>query len=138
MMYTDEWVVFALDNGADPYVQYKFMKRVNELKALGNIKENVRLCVGSWMNELEYSYCLRKQDFDRYFIEGSFVVNQECFMQLHPVNPRNPKRLHAYLDWKGVGAENLGQLLEVNKEDADCLESWTYFCDTGKYFVTER
>ena len=138
MMYTDEWVVFALDNGADPYVQYKFMKRVNELKALGNIKENVRLCVGSWMNELEYSYCLRKQDFDRYFIEGRFVVNQECFMQLHPVNPRNPNRLHAYLDWKNGEKENLGQLQEIGKEYTDAHESWTYFCDTGKYFVTER
>jgi hypothetical protein len=137
MMYTNEWTIFALDNGSDPYVQYRFMKRVNELKALTQIKP-VRLCIGSWMNELEYSYCLRKQDFDRYFMEGTFVKKQECVMQLHGVNPRNLSRLHVYLDWRCGEKEKLGQLVEVNKEDADCLESWTYFCDTGKYFVTER
>jgi hypothetical protein len=59
-------------------------------------------------------------------------------MQLHGVNPRNFSRLHVYLDWRCGEKEKLGQLVEVNKEDADCLESWTYFCDTGKYFVTER
>ena len=138
MMYTDTWTIFSLDNGADPYIQYKFMKRVNELKALGNIKENVRLCVGSWLNELEYSYCLRKHDFDRYFLEGEFVIGQVCFMQIHGVNPRNPKRLHAYLDWYNGDKEDLGQLKEVSKEEADSLEGWTYFCDTNKYFATER
>ena len=137
MMYNDTWTIFALDNGSDPYVQYRFMKRVNELKALTQIKP-VRMCIGSWMNELEYSYCLRKQDFDRYFLEGTFVRNQECVMQLHPVNPRNPNRLHAYLDWKNGEKENLGQLQEIGKEYTDLHESWTYFCDTGKYFVTER
>ena len=136
MMYTDTWTIFAIDNGNNPYIQYHFMKRVNELKALGQIKP-IRLCIGSWMNELEYSYCMQKQDFDRYFLEGRFVKEQECFLQLHPVNPRNPNRLHAYIDWKVGHKDELGQIQEVPKSLINNYSGWTYFCDTDKYFVAE-
>jgi len=135
MMYTNEFTIFAIDNGTDPYVQYHFMKRVNELRALTQIKP-VRLCVGSWMGELEYSYCLHKQDFDRYFLAGGFVEKQECVMQLHGVNPRK-QRMHVYLEYRNGEKDKLGKLIEISKADADHLEAWTYFCDTGKYFSTE-
>ena len=127
-----EKVIFSVDGCHDVADTYRFTKYIAGVRALGDLKGNVRQCIGQWDGKLELSWIMDRDDFDKHVRNTHFVEDQEFFLHV-PGNPAD----NCWLSDKQGGVTELGVLEEVSTDYLDNYAGWTYMMDTNKYYTCD-
>ena len=125
-----ERVVFAFDNHTNLRTLSKALARLDTLRAMGEIKDKVVPCIGSYQDKLEHSYMVTHRDWQVIRNKmGDLLEGQECVLHI-PGDTRQPTALRTVA---GTHMHTLSPLGEV--ENVSGLSGWTYVIETGKYFT---
>ncbi len=124
----DTRVIFSIDNASDLRTLARFLRYVDEKRALGYLKETFDLCVGSWKGQLEYSFVCSSTDFVRYFKESSWLKNQEAYISFDDYSADLVST---------SGVEHLGTPRYVEKKEAEYLGDYTYFTKSNLYLIIQ-
>jgi hypothetical protein len=130
-----DYVIFAIDNDADLHTNAKFLRHVDQLRAMGIIKSSMKLAIGSYLGKLERSYVLRKDDFDGYVLGSGYVDDQESFLVLRD---GYYGVVYATLEYQSGDKVFLGTMEQVDPQEALAGEAWTYRPDLNAYFITKE
>ena len=125
-----EQVIFAIDNDEDLHTSAKFLRYLDTLKALGKLKGNVSLGIGSYLGVLERSYMMRAVDFDKHVAHTIYLRGQESVLRV-PGDTRQPCVLQTA---KG-STLNVGRMRVCRGNGIPNVNDWTYM--GGKYWVCE-
>lgn len=128
-------VIFSIDNASDPRTLRKFIKMVDDLKAVGKLQGDFKVCFGMWKGTMEQSFLMCEEDFYQYVWESDWVESQEAFMSVE-VGPKGNQS--AYLLYSNAETEYMGELKEVSFKEAAKHDGWTYRPDLGLYWIVEE
>ena len=127
-------VIFSIDNASDPRTLRKFIKMVDDLKAVGKLQGDFKVCFGMWKGLLEHSFLMSDVDFWTYVGDSDWVKTQEAFMIVE-VGPKGNQSAYI-LDF--TGKIYMGELKEVSFKEAAKHDGWTYRPDLGLYWIVEE
>lgn len=130
-------VIFAVDNGNELHGLAKFSRYLDTLQASMKLRLKPRACTGMWGGILENSFYMDYNDFMKYVLSTEWVKNQESFLVLNSVNPRQPHRKQAAIHWQNGNVGMLGIWERVNMEKAFSNFAFTHFDDDGTYWVAD-
>lgn len=128
-----DYVIFAIDNDADLHTNAKFLRHVDQLRAMGKLNSSMKLVIGSYLGKLERSYILRKDDFETYVLESGYVDDQESFLVLRD---GYYGVVYATLEYQAGRKVFLGTMEQVDADEALGSAAWTYRPDLNAYFIT--
>lgn len=128
-----DYVIFAIDNDADLHTNAKFLRHVDQLRAMGKLNSSMKLAIGCYLGKLERSYILRKDDFEAHVLESGYVDDQESFLVLRD---GYYGVVYATLEYQSGDKVFLGTMEQVDAEEALAGEAWTYRPDLNAYFIT--
>lgn len=127
------YVIFAIDNDSDLHTVSKFMRHVDTQKAMGRMQGTIKPCVGSYKGQLEQSYIMTRQDFDRYVKASGYIDNQESILLLE-VGHRGVT--YGTLIFSGFEQDMpLGIMRAIPKDQAMSYDAWTYRPELDTYYV---
>jgi hypothetical protein len=137
-----EYVVFAIDNDNDLHTNARFLRYVDELRAMQKMDGTMQLCIGSYLGQMERSYIVSFNDFIEHIMDSGYVDKQESVMVLRDgyygkVYATLKFNNHGYDMEDGRGDMFLGILKAVDKDDAMAEYGWTYRPDLNQYYVVE-
>lgn len=127
-------VIFAVDNGNDVHGLAKFLRYIDAVRAMNNLRSKPVLCIGMYKGKIEPSIMLSYPDFEDYVLDSGFVDEQESFLFV-PGDVRQPCTLR---DRDEDIIEVLGPMREVNFSDPNDYIGWTHVLETGKYFTCDK
>jgi len=141
-----EYVIFAIDNDNDLHTNAKFLRYMDELRAMSKMDGTMQLCIGSYLDQMERSYIVTFNDFVDHIAESGYVDKQESVLLLrdgyYGKVYATLKFNSAYnTDWPAefpnVGSDDLflGVLRAVDKDEAMASYGWTYRPDLDQYYV---
>lgn len=122
-------VIFAIDNGHDPRIRARFERHLDTVRAMGQMKRPVRLCMGMWKGKIEASYEMVRSDFEQHVMRYGWVRQQAAILGV--VAGRA-----VLIDWYGKVSE-AGSWHKVEAMYAPFCDGWTYYLDTNEYWVAE-
>ena len=122
------YVIFSIDKAWDLHTKAKFLRYIDTQRALGELKGNMVLCIGSYKGVLEDSFILRADDFDRFVRPSHYVSGQESVLHVRG------KDMHCKLEIFYEGYVNLGRMVQMTKEEAYKQDGWTYRPDLNIYW----
>lgn len=125
-----KYTIFVIDNHTSLRVMARFLRFVDELRAMGKTNGKVLQCVGSWGGVLEPSFICRTDDFEKHFKDSGYLDQQGCFLQVSECNKQ-----YAQLLFPDGSTEFVGSLQDVSKEEAMKHDGWTYRPDLNTYWV---
>jgi len=82
-------VIFAVDNGNDVHGLAKFLRYIDAVRAMNNLRSKPVLCIGMYKGVIEPSIMLSYPDFEDYVLDSGFVDGQESFLFV-PGDVRQP------------------------------------------------
>lgn len=128
-----DYVIFSIDKADDLHQQAKFLRHIDTFRAMCQLTNGFRMCIGSYKGAMEPSYCMEKADFDRFVRHSSYVAGQESFLVVY-----GSRAILMYQSKDGeMGmAEELGDMVCAGKERPNA-DAWTYFLDTGDYWIAQ-
>ena len=136
-----EYVVFAIDNDGDLHTNAKFLRYIDERVAMQKMKGKMKLCIGSYLGQIERSYIVTFDDFMTHISHSGYVDQQESIMVLRD---GYYGKVYASLKYSDIGFPSdgltdlfLGILKPVDKDEAMANDGWTYRPDINQYFVVE-
>jgi hypothetical protein len=137
-----EYVVFAIDNDNDLHTNARFLRYVDELRAMSKMDGTMQLCIGSYLGQMERSYIVTFSDFIEHIMDSGYVDKQESVMVLRDgyygkVYATLKFNNYGYDMEDGRGDMLLGILKAVDKDDALAEYGWTYRPDLNQYYVVE-
>lgn len=131
-----DYVIFAIDNDADLHTNAKFLRHVDEQRAMMKMNGTMQLCIGSYKGKLERSYIMRWDDFMEHVADSGYVDKQESVLILRDGAYGKTYASLKYND--GSDDElNLGVLKPVTAYNAMLEAAWTYRPDLDQYYVCE-
>jgi hypothetical protein len=104
-------VIFSIDDVSNPRTLRKFIKMVDDLKAVGKLQGDFVLTFGMWKGVMEQSFLMCEEDFYQYVWESDWVEDQEAFLIVE-VGPKGNQSAYL-LDSDRASAEYMGELKEV-------------------------
>jgi len=130
------YVIFAIDNDDDLHTNAKFMRHMDEARAMGKLKGNCVLCIGSYNDVLERSYLVSAYDFVNVVADSGYLDNQESILSLET---GYKGRTYATLRYRKDDADpiSLGEFRSISPYEIGEHRSWTYRPDLGIYFVAD-
>jgi hypothetical protein len=129
-----EYVIFAIDNDADLHTNAKFLRHIDQQRAMQKLSSNMKLAIGCYKGKLERSYVLRKDDFEEFVLESGYVDQQESFLILRD---GYYGVVYATLEYQSGDKQFLGAMVQVDPDEAMAGDAWTYRPDMDAYFVTQ-
>ena len=126
-------VIFAIDNNTSLHTVAKFLRMVDEKKALSHMSGPMAQCIGMWDGILEPSYMVTEEDFNTFVVNSGYVDNQDCFLYV-PQDVKQPCDLRLK---SGVSIGRVGRMKEVSATNAMSSKAWTFVINKGKYYATE-
>jgi hypothetical protein len=137
-----EYVVFAIDNDNDLHTNARFLRYVDERRALQKMDGTMQLCIGSYLGQMERSYIVTFSDFIEHIMDSGYVDLQESVMVLRDgyygkVYATLKFNNHGYDVEDGSNDMFLGILKAVDKDEAMANDGWTYRPDHNQYYVVE-
>lgn len=128
-------IIFAIDNGNDLRVRARFLRHLDENRALGKLHGEARTCIGRWADEdgiiwLEQSYCLDERDYVELVARHGWTNEQACVLR---VAADYCELLNPQLDV--VLSARMAPLVCKGKRMP--AGDWTRFDDTGDYWVSQ-
>jgi len=69
-------VIFCIDNGEEIRVKKKFLKTLDNLIAMQKLNGSIKLAFGMYGGELESSYIMTRQDFDKFILSSDWIRDQ--------------------------------------------------------------
>ena len=138
-----EYVVFAIDNDDDLHTNAKFLRYVDQRRAMQEMDGTMKLCIGSYLGKVERSYIVSFSDFVHHIMDSGYVDNQESIMVLRDgyygkVYATLKYNNYGYAMEDGSGDMFLGILKPVDKDEAMANYGWTYRPDMDQYFIVEE
>ena len=129
-------VIFAIDNPSDLHTLARFLRFVDELRAMQKLKGTLKPCIGAYKGDLELSYIMTKEDFDAHVRGSQWVSGQESFLD---VEQGYYGRTYAALDFTDGSRVYLGELeAETDKLGLMIGQNWTYRPDLKTFYFTEE
>lgn len=125
-----EQVIFAIDNDEDLHTSAKFLRYLDTLKAVGKLKGNVSLGIGSYLGVLERCYMMRAVDFDEHVAHTVYLRGQESVLRV-PGDTRQP----CVLQTPQGRILSVGRMRVWQEDGTPSVSGWTYM--DGKYWVCE-
>jgi hypothetical protein len=129
-------VIFSIDDVSNPRTLRKFIKMVDDLKAVGKLQGDFVLTFGMWKGVMEQSFLMCEEDFYQYVWESDWVEDQEAFLIVE-VGPKGNQSAYL-LDSDRASAEYMGELKEVSFKEAAKHDGWTYRPDLNLYWIVEE
>ena len=137
------YVIFSIDKAWDLHTKAKFLRYIDTQRALGELKGNMVLCIGSYKGVLEDSFILRADDFDRFVRQSPYISGQESVLHV------KGRDMHCKLEifyegYTGMPAKraarmfSLGRMVQMTKEEAYKQDGWTYRPDLDIYWSVEE
>lgn len=126
-------VLFSFDNPYDIHSAAKLYRYLDTRRALGDFKYAPKIATGSYKGHLEPAVMMDYNDFMEALVGTIWIENQESFMVVNPVNPRQPHRQQGTLLYRCGNSALIGEFKEVSKVEALQCDAWTYIDE--KYFV---
>lgn len=129
-----KYTIFSIDNHTDLRTMARFLRYLDELRAMNKLSGNVVQCIGSWEGKLEPSFLCRSDDWFKFIAHSTYVEGQECVMQVSECNKQYAQLVYNHGgDWMDTWF--LGSLKDVDKEGAMMHKGWTYRPDLNTYWV---
>lgn len=134
-----KYVIFSIDNVTDLHTLAKFTHHMDVQRAMGRMKGEMKMCVGSYKGVMEYSFILTEHDFVHYVADSDFIRDQESVLECEDGHYGEVYASLRYLEYgmRGGKPEHLGILKSVDKDVALAQDAWTYRPDLNEYFITE-
>ena len=130
----EKYTIFSIDDVNDIHALAKFTHYLDVKKAMQELKSEVKVCVGSYKGQLETSFLMRSDDFERFINCRSgwpFIKNQESILRVSECNKQ-----YATLEYLATGKkEFIGSLKCVDKDTALKQDAWTYRPDVDQYWI---
>ena len=127
------YVIFAIDNDNDMHTVAKFMRHVDTQKAMGKMQGTLKPCVGSYKGQLENSYIMRREDFERHVKCSGYIDNQESILVLED---GHRGVTYGTLVFSGFEPDlPLGIMRAVSKDEAMKHDAWTYRPELDTYYI---
>lgn len=122
-----EKIIFSIDNVENAQVLGKFLYKMSQEKALGNM-DAITPLIGKYEGRLEYSFMANSKDLEKIL---PYMGNQETVL-LVPGDVRQP----CFLWYLGTTRQDkLGPMKEVSWVEASALDAYSYVLETGKYYA---
>ena len=125
-------VIFAIDDNTDLHTVAKFMRHMDTVRALNELRGMFVQCIGMYNGVLEPSYMMDESDYRQLVATTDYMAWQDCIL-LVPRDVRQPCTLE-FPDHQ----ISIGPMREVSAAEAMQCSSWTYVQATNKYFTTEK
>lgn len=134
-----DYVIFAIDNDADLHTNAKFLRHVDEQRAMMKMNGTMQLCIGSYKGKLERSYIMRWDDFMSHVADSGYIDQQESVLVLRDgAYGKTYASLQFNADTVGDDELHLGVLKPVTAYNAMLEDAWTYRPDLDQYYVVEE
>jgi hypothetical protein len=131
-------IIFAIDDDTDTHVVAKFMRHIDTMRALGELKGSFIPCIGCYDGMLESSYMMDERDYRRFVEPMGFTDQQDCILHV-PADTRQP----CTIEWNKFGdlecwnnTKTIGAMRSVTAAEAMQLRDWTYVIETNTYWST--
>lgn len=125
-----KYTIFSIDNFTDLHTLAKFLRLVDEARAMDKMVGTVKPLIGSYEGKLEYSFIMRTDDFHTIVANSGYVANQESVMQVSECNQK-----YCQLVYPDGETEYLGRLRETGDMLPEYDEDFSYRPDTNTYFT---
>jgi len=126
-----KYTIFSIDNVSDLHSMAKFLRHVDTLRAMSQLRGNMIQCIGSYKGELEVSFMCRSDDFEAYILNSGYVDNQESILRVSECN----KQYAELYFLAEQGRVSIGSLKSVDKATAMGHDAWTYRPDLNTYWI---
>ncbi len=125
------YVLFSIDNADDLRTMAKFLSTMDKLRALDKLKGEIKLCIGSYQDVMEYSFLCRKDDFEEHVRNSGFIDNQDSILVLEGDD------MQASIEFLQENKRilKMGRLVSVDKDVALTHGGWTYVIESGLYYT---
>ena len=122
-------VIFAIDNNTDLHRVARFMRFIDECRAMNRIEGKFEMAIGMWEGEMESSYMMDEADYRKLVVPSGYALDQVCVLVVEPSNK-------CYMEYPdGDVGYNLGVLTQVTPQEAMGMVGWTYILETKTYWA---
>lgn len=127
-------VIFSVDNGNDVHGLAKFLRYIDAVRAMNNLRSKPVLCMGMYNGLIEPCIMLSYPDFKDYVLHSGYTDLQESFL-LVPGDVRQPCVL---VDQSLDVIESLGPMRKVHFVDLAYFSNWTCVLESGLFFNCDK
>lgn len=126
-----DYTIFSVDHHSDLYTLSKFLRYLDNKRAMGNLKFDPIVCIGCYKGELENSFIMHTDDFQSYIFESGFVDNQETFLYVGA-----QKQMPFWLKDQDGHTIQSGRMKTYGSMPS--TDGWTYRPDVNLYWAFEE
>jgi hypothetical protein len=126
-------VIFAIDNGHDLHQQAKFLRRVDNFRAMQKLHGPALSCIGYWEDQLERSYIMHVKDYKEVVLGGHWARYSDWVKGQKAVVHVNNKGDAWLCSNSLVKRENLGWMYQIDRPRLS--GAWTYIEAEGLYYA---
>lgn len=131
-----KYVIFSIDGADNIRHEARFLRFLDEHRAMSKLTGEPALCIGCYEGMLERSYIVSELDWRDYIYDSGYVSHQECFLW---IEDGHRGVVYASLEWNTGGntgeTRMLGQFVAASKEEAMWSDGWTYRPDQNQYYI---
>jgi len=125
-----KYTIFSIDNFTDLHTLARFLRLVDEARALGKMKGTMKPMIGSYKGKLKYSFIMRTDDFHLVVADSGYLDKQECIMQVSECNKK-----YTQLVYPDGEVEYLGCMADTQPFVPRVFEDYSYDPAQDRYFT---
>lgn len=131
----ENYVIFSIDNVHDLRTLSKFTHHLDVMQAMQRLEGSVVLSIGSYKGQMEQSFIMLRDDFDKHVRGSDWIKDQESILHLED---GHRGVVYGDLEYLADGSsEHIGIMREVPLAEAMKHDGWTYRPDLNTYWIME-
>lgn len=120
------YTIFSIDKWYDLRTLARFLRRLDEKRALGELKGDPKITIGQYLGEMEISILMATEDYNRWVKGTEYVKEQVCVLEVEEF-----PSFQAQLRYPDGTVEPKGELKPALPMD---MQDFTYRGDIKKFF----
>ena len=116
-------VVFSIDNAHEPRTLSRFLRHMDNQRAVGKLRGPFQVCIGKWGDKLENSFICNEKDFYDFAVD--WTKGQEAILLIDSAN------------FAFMGGFSVGNWNKVTAKKAMVKKGWTYIMEDNTWWIVE-